>query len=80
MQDHEARITGLVLLKKNMLASVSFDRSIRIWDLASMKPVAVVPNAHETPIQCVEYSKAGDGELEDLAEMVIRFKWAEKIL
>ena len=41
MQDHEARVTGLALLKNKMLASISYDRSIRIWDLTTMKPVAV---------------------------------------
>lgn len=34
-------MTGLALLKNKMLASISYDRSIRIWDLTTMKPVAV---------------------------------------
>lgn len=38
---HEARVTGLALLKGNMLASISFDKTLRIWDLTTMKPVAV---------------------------------------
>mmetsp|Transcript_33374 Transcript_33374/g.84557 ORF Transcript_33374/g.84557 Transcript_33374/m.84557 type:complete len:866 (-) Transcript_33374:212-2809(-) len=58
--DHEARVTGLALLKNNLLASVSFDRSLRIWDLTTMKTVAVVPGAHDTPIQCLEYCPERD--------------------
>lgn len=54
-QDHESRVTGLALLKGNLLASCSFDRSLRVWDLTTMKPLAVVPSAHDTPIQCLEY-------------------------
>ena len=48
-------MTGLALLKDNLLASVSFDCSLRIWDLSSMKQVSVVANAHDSLIQCVEY-------------------------
>ncbi|KAF5833397.1 WD40-repeat-containing domain protein, partial [Dunaliella salina] len=55
--DHEARVTGLAMLKNHMLASISFDRTIRIWDLSNMKPVSVVYNAHDTPIQCIEYAQ-----------------------
>lgn len=58
-QDHEARVTGLVLLKNNVLASISFDRTIRLWDLSNMKPLTVVHNAHDTPIQCIEYARVG---------------------
>eukprot|EP00983_Pelagomonas_calceolata_P106472 1159235-Pelagomonas_calceolata.AAC.8 len=56
-RDHEARVTGLAMLKNHMLASISFDRTIRIWDLSNMKPVSVVHNAHDTPIQCIEYAQ-----------------------
>lgn len=58
-QEHEGRVTGLVLLKNSLLASISFDRTIRIWDLTNMKPVSVVANAHETPLQCIEYAQVG---------------------
>ncbi len=39
--DHEGRVSGLALLKGNLLASISFDKTLRIWDLTTMKPVAV---------------------------------------
>jgi WD40 repeat protein len=39
LQDHEARVTGLAVMKNFMLASISFDRTLRIWDLTTMKPV-----------------------------------------
>jgi WD40 repeat protein len=39
--DHEGRISGLALLRNNLLASASFDKTLRIWDLTTMKPVAV---------------------------------------
>lgn len=39
--EHEGRISGLALLKGNLLASSSFDKTLRIWDLTTMKPVAV---------------------------------------
>jgi WD40 repeat protein len=58
VQEHEGRVTSLALLKGGLLASASFDRSLRIWDLTTMKPVACVANAHDTPIQCLEYNQA----------------------
>ncbi|GAX81669.1 hypothetical protein CEUSTIGMA_g9097.t1 [Chlamydomonas eustigma] len=62
-KDHEGKVTGLALLRNKMLASASFDRSIRIWDLTNMKPVTVVVDAHDTPLQCLEYCE----EREELA-------------
>ncbi|EFJ43514.1 hypothetical protein VOLCADRAFT_119046 [Volvox carteri f. nagariensis] len=58
--DHEGRISGLALLRNNLLASASFDKTLRIWDLTTMKPVACVFNAHDTPLQCLEYSEERD--------------------
>lgn len=39
--DHEARVTGLALLGNNILASISFDKTLRTWDLTTMKPLSV---------------------------------------
>lgn len=58
--DHEERVSGLALLKGRLLASVSYDRSIRVWDLTTMKPVSALHEAHDTPIQCIEYCKERD--------------------
>ena len=49
-QDHEAKVTGLALLKNKMLASTGHDRSIRIWDLTNMKSVAVGVVLSSNPI------------------------------
>ncbi|KAL6755154.1 WD40-repeat-containing domain protein, partial [Haematococcus lacustris] len=53
--DHELRVTGLALLKHNVLASISADRCLRTWDLTTMKPLGCVQAAHDTPLQCIEY-------------------------
>ncbi|KAG2444756.1 hypothetical protein HXX76_001500 [Chlamydomonas incerta] len=58
--EHEGRISGLALLKGNLLASSSFDKTLRIWDLTTMKPVACVFNAHDSPLQCLEYCEERD--------------------
>ncbi len=42
-------------MRGHMLASISFDRTLRIWDLTTMKPLGVVHNADDTPLQCIEY-------------------------
>ncbi|KAJ9523676.1 hypothetical protein QJQ45_020098 [Haematococcus lacustris] len=54
-RDHELRVTGLALLKHNVLASISADRCLRTWDLTTMKPLGCVQAAHDTPLQCIEY-------------------------
>jgi len=59
-QDHEARVSGLALLKNRLMASISYDKTIRIWDLTTMKPVHVVQDAHDTPLQCIEYCAERD--------------------
>lgn len=41
IREHEARVTGLVLLPSGLLVSVSLDKSIRVWDLSVMKQVGV---------------------------------------
>lgn len=38
---HEAKIIGLVQLADGLLLSASHDRSMRVWDLATMKQVHV---------------------------------------
>ncbi len=41
IKEHEARVTGLVLLPGGLLVSASLDKSIRVWDLSVMKQVGV---------------------------------------
>jgi len=55
-KDHEGRVTGLALMEGNLLASASYDCSIRVWDLTTMKGVAMLADATDTPIQCLEYA------------------------
>jgi hypothetical protein len=38
------------------VASVSADRYLRIWDMGQVKLVAGARYAHNTPLQCVDYS------------------------
>ncbi len=53
---HEGRVTGLALLPDWTLASVSHDRTIRLWDLHTFKLIKTVKDAHETPLQGVDHS------------------------
>ncbi|DBA82705.1 TPA: hypothetical protein ACH3X1_006940 [Trebouxia sp. C0004] len=53
---HEGRVTGLALLPDWTLASVSHDRTIRLWDLHTFKLMKTVKDAHETPLQGIDYS------------------------
>lgn len=53
---HEGRVTGLALLPDWILASVSHDRTIRLWDLHTFKPLKTVKDAHETALQGIHYS------------------------
>lgn len=48
---HGSRVTGLALMANMMLASVSHDRCLRIWDLRTFRAVKTVKEAHETPLQ-----------------------------
>ena len=57
---HEGRVTGLALLPDWILASVSHDRTIRLWDLHTFKPLKTVKDAHETPLQGIDYSPDRD--------------------
>ncbi|KAL3157712.1 hypothetical protein ABBQ32_012143 [Trebouxia sp. C0010 RCD-2024] len=57
---HEGRVTGLALLPDWALASVSHDRSIRLWDLHTFKPLKMVRDAHETGLQGIDYSPDRD--------------------
>ena len=49
-------MTGLALLPDWTLASVSHDRTIRLWDLHTFKLMKTVKDAHETPLQGIHYS------------------------
>ena len=49
-------MTGLALLPDWILASVSHDRTIRLWDLHTFKPLKTVKDAHETALQGIHYS------------------------
>lgn len=53
---HEGRVTGLALLPDWTLASVSHDRTLRLWDLHTFKLLKTVKDAHETGLQGVDYS------------------------
>lgn len=53
--EHTSRVVGLVLLPNKLLLSVSHDRSLRVWDLTTMKCLHVEAEAHDTPIQCLEH-------------------------
>ena len=55
---HEGRVTGLALLPDWTLASVSHDRTIRLWDLHTFKLMKTVKDAHETPLQGIDYSSS----------------------
>ena len=48
---HEGKVTGLALLPDWTLASVSHDRTIRLWDLHTFKLMKTVKDAHESPLQ-----------------------------
>lgn len=49
---HGHRVTGLCLLPPgNVLASVSHDRCLRLWDLQTFRLIKTVKDAHETPLQ-----------------------------
>eukprot|EP00798_Chlamydomonas_sp_ICE-L_P000178 gene178-3973_t len=58
--EHTARVTGLALMKNKHLASISADKTIRLWDLTNMKPVFCMVEAHDTEIQCLEYCEERD--------------------
>lgn len=49
-------MTGLALLPDWTLASVSHDRTIRLWDLHTFKLINTVRDAHATPLQGIDYS------------------------
>ena len=53
---HEGKVTGLALLPDWTLASVSHDRTIRLWDLHTFKLINTVRDAHATPLQGIDYS------------------------
>ena len=57
---HEGRVTGVALLPDWILASVSHDRTIRLWDLHTFKPLKTVKDAHETALQGIDYSPDRD--------------------
>ncbi|KAA6425225.1 MAG: hypothetical protein FRX49_04720 [Trebouxia sp. A1-2] len=57
---HEGRVTGLALLPDWTLASVSHDRTIRLWDLHTFRLMKTVKDAHETPLQGIDYSSSKD--------------------
>jgi WD40 repeat protein len=42
---HEGKVTGLALLPNDLVLSCSEDRSLRIWDLKSMKQLHVSTEA-----------------------------------
>ena len=52
---HEGKVTGLALLPDWTLASVSRDRTIRLWDLHTFKLMKTVKDAHESPLQVRPY-------------------------
>eukprot|EP00891_Asterochloris_glomerata_P008102 jgi/Astpho2/8102/fgenesh1_pg.00120_%23_63_t len=54
---HGHRVTGLCLLPPgNVLASVSHDRCLRLWDLQTFRLIKTVKDAHETPLQGIDCS------------------------
>ena len=53
-------MTRLALLRDWTLASVSHDRTIRLWDLHTFKPLKMVKDAHETGLQGIDYSPDRD--------------------
>lgn len=38
---HEGKVTGLVLLPNDLILSCSEDRTLRVWDLKTMKQLHV---------------------------------------
>lgn len=49
-------MTGLALLPDWTLASVSHDRTIRLWDLHTFRLISTVQDAHATSLQGIDYS------------------------
>lgn len=45
----------IVLFTMQVLVSISYDQSMRKWDLDSMTPMEVLPNAHDHGLTCVDY-------------------------
>jgi WD40 repeat protein len=44
---HEGKVTGLVLLPNDLVVSCSEDRSLRVWDLKTMKQLHVSMLGHK---------------------------------
>ncbi|WIA17403.1 hypothetical protein OEZ85_014259 [Tetradesmus obliquus] len=55
---HEGKVTGLAALPGGLVLSCSEDRSLRVWDLRTMKQLHAEQDAHNTPIQCMEHCPA----------------------
>ena len=61
---HGHRVTGLCLLPPgNVLASVSHDRCLRLWDLQTFRLIKTVKDAHETPLQVSSASSCNSSGL-----------------
>ena len=59
---HEHRVTGLELLRDFVLVSVSHDRSMRFWDLHTMKEIerGRKLEAHQAPVAGLCYNAERD--------------------
>jgi WD40 repeat protein len=62
LRGHSERITSLAILKHCVVASASYDRQIRFWDLHTLKEIEAARkvDAHQAPITRLSYAHDRD--------------------